>query len=146
MLKVDKIEVHYARVPALYEVTFEVNKGELVSIVGANGAGKSTSLKAVVGAVTPLSGKIEFDGIDITGEKCAKIVRRGVTYVPEARHIFGPLTVQENLLLGAFTTESNEEIEEGLDHVYKLFPILKDRRNQKGETLSGGEQQMLAIG
>ncbi len=146
MLKVDKIKVHYGGIPALHEVTFEVGKGEVVAMVGANGAGKSTALKAIVGAVSPVSGKIEFDGIDITGENSAKIVRRGITYVPEARHIFGPLTVEENLLLGAFTADSEEEIEEGLDHVYELFPILKDRRKQKGETLSGGEQQMLAIG
>ncbi|MCK4783006.1 MAG: ABC transporter ATP-binding protein [Desulfobacteraceae bacterium] len=146
MLKVDKIKVHYGGILALHEVTFEVGEGEVVAMVGANGAGKSTALKAIVGAVSPVSGKIEFDGIDITGENSAKIVRRGVTYVPEGRHIFGPLTVEENLLLGAFTTDSKEEIEEGLDHVYELFPILKDRRKQKGETLSGGEQQMLAIG
>lgn len=146
MLKVDKIKVHYGGIIALHEVTFEVKEGEVVAMVGANGAGKSTSLKAIVGAVSPVSGKIEFDGRDITGEKSAKIVRRGITYVPEARHIFGPLTVEENLLLGAFTTDSKQEIEEGLDHVYKLFPILKDRSKQRGETLSGGEQQMLAIG
>jgi branched-chain amino acid transport system ATP-binding protein len=146
MLKVDKIKVQYGGIIALHEVTFEVKEGELVSIVGANGAGKSTSLKAVVGAVTPVSGKIEFDGTDITSENCARVVRRGITYVPEARHIFGPLTVHENLLLGAYTTDSEEETEERLEHVYKLFPILKDRHNQKGETLSGGEQQMLAIG
>jgi branched-chain amino acid transport system ATP-binding protein len=138
--------VRYGGIVALHEVTFEVNRGELVAIVGANGAGKSTSLKAIVGAVSPVSGRIEFDGVDITGEKSAKIVRRGITYVPEARHIFGPLTVHENLLLGAYITDSEEEIQEGLRDVYKLFPILKDRRNQKGETLSGGEQQMLAIG
>ena len=146
MLRVDKIKVHYGGIVALHEVTFEVGKGELVAIVGANGAGKSTSLKAIVGAVSPVSGKIEFEGIDITGEKSAKIVRRGIIYVPEARHIFGPLTVEENLLLGAYTTDSQEEIEESSKYVYKLFPILKDRCNQKGETLSGGEQQMLAIG
>ena len=146
MLKVDKIKVHYGGILALHEATFEVGEGEVVAMVGANGAGKSTALKAIVGAVSPVSGKIEFDGIDITGENSAKIVRRGITYVPEARHIFGPLTVEENLLLGAFTADSEEEIEEGLDHVYELFPILKDRRKQKGETLSGGEQQMLAIG
>ena len=146
MLKVDKIRVHYGGIVALHEVTFEVEQGELVAIVGANGAGKSTSLKAIVGAVSPVSGKIEFDGLDITGEKSAKIVRRGITYVPEARHIFGPLTVHENLLLGAYTTDSEEETEERLEHVYELFPILRDRSKQRGETLSGGEQQMLAIG
>jgi len=146
MLKVDKIRVHYGGIVALHEVTFEVEQGELVAIVGANGAGKSTSLKAIVGAVSPVSGKIEFDGLDITGEKSAKIVRRGITYVPEARHIFGPLTVHENLLLGAYTTDSEQETEERLEHVYELFPILRDRSKQRGETLSGGEQQMLAIG
>jgi len=124
MLKVDKIRVHYGGIVALHEVTFEVEQGELVAIVGANGAGKSTSLKAIVGAVSPVSGKIEFDGLDITGEKSAKIVRRGITYVPEARHIFGPLTVHENLLLGAYTTDSEQETEERLEHVYELFPIL----------------------
>jgi branched-chain amino acid transport system ATP-binding protein len=146
MLRVDRIKVQYGRIPALHEVTFEINKGELVSIVGANGAGKSTVLKAIVGAVSPVSGKMEFDGIDITKENCARIVRRGITYVPEARHIFGPLTVHENLLLGAYTTSSQKEAEERLENVYGLFPILKDRSKQRGETLSGGEQQMLAIG
>jgi len=146
MLRVDKIKVHYGRIPALHEATFEVKKGELVAIVGANGAGKSTALKAIVGAVSPVSGKMEFEGIDITKENCARIVRRGITYVPEARHIFGPLTVHENLLLGAYTTSSQKEAEERLEHVYELFPILKDRSKQRGETLSGGEQQMLAIG
>ncbi len=146
MLKVDKIKVHYGGIVALHEATFDVKKGELVAMVGANGAGKSTSLKAIVGAVSPVSGKIEFDGTDITRENSARIVRRGITYVPEARHIFGPLTVEENLLLGAYTADSQAEIAERSDYVYKLFPILKDRRKQLGETLSGGEQQMLAIG
>jgi branched-chain amino acid transport system ATP-binding protein len=146
MLKVDKIRVHYGGIVALHEVTFEVNRGELVAIVGSNGAGKSTSLKAIVGAVSPVSGRIELDGRDITGQNSAKIVRMGVTYVPEGRHIFGPLTVHENLLLGAYTADSDEEIQDRLEHVYKLFPILKDRSKQRGETLSGGEQQMLAIG
>jgi branched-chain amino acid transport system ATP-binding protein len=95
MLKVNKIKVQYGGIVALHEVTFEVKKGELVAMVGANGAGKSTSLKAIVGAVSPVSGKIEFDGIDITREKSPKIIRRRITYVPEARHIFGPLTVEE---------------------------------------------------
>jgi branched-chain amino acid transport system ATP-binding protein len=137
MLKVDKIKVNYGGIVALHEATFEVKKGELVAIVGANGAGKSTSLKAIVGAVSPLSGKIEFDGRDITGDKSASIVRMGITYVPEARHIFGPLTVHENLLLGAYTADSEGEVEECLEHVYRMFPILKDRSKQRGETLSG---------
>lgn len=146
MLRVNRIKVHYGGIPALHEVTFEVREGELVAIVGANGAGKSTTLKSIVGALRPVSGDIEFNGIDITGKNSAKIVRLGIVYVPEARHIFGPLTVEENLLLGAFTTDSEKEVKEHLDHVYNLFPILKERHKQKGETLSGGEQQMLAIG
>jgi len=146
MLKVNKIKVHYGGIPALHEVTFGVGKGELVAIVGSNGAGKSTTLKAVVGALCPVSGNIEFNGMDITGKNSAEIVRFGITYVPEGRHIFGPLTVEENLLLGAFTTDSEEALQKGLEYVYELFPILKERHHQKGQTLSGGEQQMLAIG
>ena len=146
MLKVSQIKVNYGGIPALHEVTFEVKEGELVSIVGANGAGKSTALKTIVGALVPGSGRIEFNGLDITGKNSAEIVRLGITYVPEARHIFGPLTVEENLLLGAFTLSSKEQAERGLEYVYRLFSILKERRRQQGGTLSGGEQQMLAIG
>ena len=146
MLKVNKIKVHYGGIPALHEVSFEVEEGELIAIVGANGAGKTTTLKTVVGALGPVSGNIEFEGIDITGKNTAEVVRLGITYVPEGRHIFGPLTVEENLLLGAFTTSAKGEIEEIMNYVFHLFPLLKERYNQKGETLSGGEQQMLAIG
>jgi len=146
MLKVNKIEVHYGGVPALHEVSFEVGKGELVAIVGANGAGKTTTLKTVVGALSPVSGSIEFEGVDITQKNTAEVVQLGITYVPEGRLIFGPLTVEENLLLGAFTTRTKEEIEERMDYVHHLFPILKERYKQRGGTLSGGEQQMLAIG
>jgi branched-chain amino acid transport system ATP-binding protein len=146
MLKVNKINVRYGSIPALHEVSFEVERGELVSIVGANGAGKTTALKTVVGALSPASGDIEFEGGDITGKNPAEVVRLGITYVPEGRHIFGPLTVEENLLLGAFTADKKGEIGERMEYVYNLFPILKERYRQKGETLSGGEQQMLAIG
>jgi len=146
MLKVHNIRVLYGGIPALHEVFFEVGKGELVSLVGANGAGKTTTLKTVVGVLSPASGRIEFEGKDITGKNSAEIVRSGITYVPEGRHIFGPLTVEENLLLGAFTTRTRGEIPERMDYVYGLFPTLKDRHRQRGETLSGGEQQMLAIG
>jgi branched-chain amino acid transport system ATP-binding protein len=146
MLKVNKIKVHYGGIPALHEVSFEVEEGELIAIVGANGAGKTTTLKTVVGALGPVSGNIEFEGIDITGKNTAEVVQLGITYVPEGRHIFGPLTVEENLLLGAFTTSAKGEIEEIMNYVFHLFPLLKERYNQKGGTLSGGEQQMLAIG
>jgi len=111
MLKVNKIEVHYGGVPALHEVSFEIGKGELVAIVGANVAGKTTTLTTVVGALSLVAGSIEFEEIDITEKNTAEIVRLGITYVPEGRHIFGPLTVGENLLLGAFTTSTKEEIE-----------------------------------
>ncbi|MGQ9508955.1 MAG: ABC transporter ATP-binding protein [Thermodesulfobacteriota bacterium] len=146
MLRVERIRVLYEGIPALQEVTLEVRKGELVAMVGANGAGKSTSLKAIIGTIKPSSGKIEFNQRDITRSSTAEIVRMGIVYIPEARHIFGPLTVEENLLLGAFTSDSEKEVREHLDYVYQLFPILKERRKQKGETLSGGQQQMLAIG
>lgn len=146
MLKVDNIQVHYEGIPALHEVTLEVNQGELVAMVGANGAGKSTTLKAIMGVSPPISGRIFFNGREITREETSRIVRMGLVYVPESRRIFGPLTVEENLLLGAFTSDSEEEVRAHLEHVYQLFPRLKERRKQRGETLSGGEQQMLAIG
>lgn len=146
MLKVDKIEVHYGGIPVLHEVSFEIGEGELVAIVGANGAGKSTTLKTVVGALNPVSGSIALEGVDITGKSTAEVVRLGITYVPEGRHVFGPLTVEENLLLGAFISSTKEETIERMDYVYHLFPILKERYKQKSGTLSGGEQQMLAIG
>src|SRR4030042_6735890 len=133
MLKVDKIKVHYEGIPALHEVTLEGHQGELVARGGANGAGKSTALKAIVGAVSPVSGNILFNGKDITRQETAKIVRLGVVYVPESRRIFGPLPVEENLLLGAFTTDSEKEVREHLDHVYQLFPRLKERFRQRGE-------------
>ncbi len=145
MLKVSNLKVNYGAIVALHDVTFEVVEGEVVALVGANGAGKTTALKTIIGALNPVSGKIVFNGVDITGKNCAEIVQLGITYVPEGRHIFGPLTVEENLFLGAFMAKSKAEIEVKLDYVYKLFPILKERRKQKGETLSGGEQQMLAI-
>jgi len=146
MLRVNQIKVHYGGIPALHEVSFEVREGELVAMVGANGSGKSTVLKTIVGAISPVKGRIEFNQKEITGRPTPEIVRMGIVYIPEARHIFGPLSVEENLLLGAFTTDSEKEVEDRLNYVYQLFPILKERRRQKGETLSGGEQQMLAIG
>jgi branched-chain amino acid transport system ATP-binding protein len=146
MLKVDRLKVQYGGIPALHEISFEVEKGELVSLVGSNGAGKSSTLKTIIGALSPVAGDIEFEGMDVKGKKIAEIVRLGITYVPEGRHIFGPLTVEENLLLGAFTASNKGEIEERMGYVFGLFPILKDRHRQRGETLSGGEQQMLAIG
>jgi branched-chain amino acid transport system ATP-binding protein len=146
MLKVEKIEVRYSGVPVIHDVSFSVKRGELISIVGANGAGKTTVLKTVAGTLHPTKGSIEFENEDISDSSTVKIVRRGITYVPEERRIFGPLSVEENLKLGAYIVDDREEIEKKLDYVYGLFPILKDRHKQLGGTLSGGEQQMLAIG
>ncbi len=146
MLKVERIEVRYSSVPVIHDVSFHVNGGELISIVGANGSGKTTLLKTVAGTLHPTKGSIEFENEDISGSPTVEIVRRGITYVPEERRIFGPLSVEENLRLGAYVVDDREEIEKYLDYVYGLFPILKTRWKQLGGTLSGGEQQMLAIG
>ena len=146
MLKVEKIEVRYSGVPVIHDVSFSVNVGELISIVGANGSGKTTLLKTIAGTLHPTKGSIEFENDDISRSSTVEIVRKGITYVPEERRIFGPLSVEENLKLGAYTVNDREETENNLEYVYGLFPILKARRKQLGETLSGGEQQMLAIG
>jgi branched-chain amino acid transport system ATP-binding protein len=146
MLKVEKIEVRYSSVPVIHDVSFSVNAGELISIVGANGSGKTTLLKTIAGTLHPTKGSIEFENNDISKSSSVEIVRKGITYVPEERRIFGPLSVEENLKLGAYIVKDREIIENNLEYVYSLFPILKARRKQLGETLSGGEQQMLAIG
>ena len=146
MLKVEKIEVRYSGVPVIHDVSFNVNVGELISIIGANGSGKTTLLKTVAGTIHPTKGCIEFENKDISRSSTVEIVKKGITYVPEERRIFGPLSVEENLELGAYILNDKEETEKHLDYVYGLFPILKSRRKQLGETLSGGEQQMLAIG
>jgi branched-chain amino acid transport system ATP-binding protein len=146
MLKVENIEVRYSGVPVIHDVSLDVNAGELISVVGANGSGKTTLLKTISGTLHPTKGSIEFDSADISRSSTVDIVRRGITYVPEERRIFGPLSVEENLRLGAYILNDNEAIEKSIDYVYGLFPILKARQKQKGGTLSGGEQQMLAIG
>ncbi len=146
MLKVSEIEVRYSGVPVIHNVSLEVNQGELVSVVGANGAGKSTLLKTIAGSLHPSKGSIQFEKDEISHFSTADIVRKGVTYVPEARLIFGPLTVHENLELGAYILEDVQAVQKNLDYVYHLFPRLAERRLQQGGTLSGGEQQMLAIG
>jgi len=146
MLKIEKIEVRYNGVPVIHDVSLHVNTGELISVIGANGAGKTTLLKTVAGTLHPTKGSIKFENEDISRSSTADIVKKGVTYVPEERRIFSPLSVEENLKLGAYTVNDKEEIEKHLDYVYNLFPILKERRKQSGGTLSGGQQQMLAIG
>jgi branched-chain amino acid transport system ATP-binding protein len=146
MLRVSDIEVRYSGVPIIQKVSLEVKPGELVSVVGSNGAGKSTLLKTLAGALHPAKGAIFFENQEITRLSTPDVVRRGITYVPEARSIFGPLTVEENLGLGAYVIEDSKEVKKTEGFVYSLFPRLAERRLQLGGTLSGGEQQMLAIG
>jgi branched-chain amino acid transport system ATP-binding protein len=146
MLKVSEIEVRYSGVPVIHDVSIEVNPRELVSVVGSNGSGKSTLLKTIAGALHPSRGSIQFENIEISHLSTAEVVRKGITYVPEARLIFGPLSVEENLELGAYILRNDEETQKNLEFVYHLFPRLAERKKQAGGTLSGGEQQMLAIG
>ena len=146
LLQVDNIEVYYGVIKALKGVSFEVNKGEIVALIGANGAGKTTILHTVTGLLKPKTGKIIFKDDDITKIPAHKIVTMGMAHVPEGRRIFSQLSVLDNIKLGAFTRKDKEEIEETLNYVYERFPRLKERKSQIAGTLSGGEQQMLAMG
>ena len=146
MLKVDNLSVHYGMIQAVRDVSFEVNEGEVVSLIGANGAGKTTILRTLSGLVRPSSGKIEFLGQEIQKMPAQKIVASGLSQVPEGRHIFAGLTVSENLQMGAFGLKDKQVASDQLAVVYDRFPVLKERRNQDAATLSGGEQQMLAMG
>jgi branched-chain amino acid transport system ATP-binding protein len=145
MLEVKKISVSYLGVPVIREVSFKVEEGQMVSIVGSNGAGKSTILKTISGLLRPLSGEITFQGKRIDTLPAYEITAAGISHIPEGRKIFGKLSVLDNLLVGAHTRNSKLEVHQSLGEIYKLFPILKEREDQRGETLSGGEQQMLAI-
>lgn len=145
MLEVKKICVSYLGVPVIREVSFKVEKGRMVSIVGSNGAGKSTILKTISGLLRPLTGEIRFQGQRIDTLPPFQITALGLSHIPEGRKIFSKLTVMDNLLVGAHTRRSNLEVQQSLGEIYQLFPILDERKNQRGETLSGGEQQMLAI-
>ena len=146
ILTIEKLNVYYGNLHALREISLQVGAGEIVSLVGANGAGKTTTLKAVSGVIPARSGRIVFNGKDVTGMKQHKIARMGISHVPEGRGIFANMTVRENLDMGAYTRRSAREVSESLDRVYALFPRLAERSRQLGGTLSGGEQQMLAIG
>ena len=146
MLQVTDLKVNYGVIQAIKGVSFEGNEGEVIALIGANGAGKTTILHTVTGLIAPKSGKIEFEGKDITKMPAHKIVTLGMAHVPEGRRVFADLSVYENLLMGAFTRKDKDEIAKTLEMVYKRFPRLRERKNQVAGTLSGGEQQMLAMG
>ena len=145
MLKVEGVNVYYGSIHAIKGVSFEVNQGEIVTLIGANGAGKSTTLNTVSGLLKPKSGTIEFEGKSVVGVPAHKILREGMALCPEGRRIFSQLTVEENLQMGAYT-RPNSEIADSIADIYDRFPRLKERYKQVAGTLSGGEQQMLAMG
>ncbi|HZU16198.1 MAG TPA: ABC transporter ATP-binding protein [Candidatus Dormibacteraeota bacterium] len=146
LLEIERIDASYGHVRALRGVSLRVEQGEIVALIGSNGAGKTTTLRTVSGLVRPSGGRILFDGRDITRTRPSDIVKLGIGHAPEGRRLFSRLTVQDNLLLGAFTRRDRAGIEEDLERVYALFPRVRERRTQIAGTLSGGEQQMLAVG
>lgn len=145
MLRLENIQSSYGSILALKDVSLEINEGEIITLIGANGAGKSTTLMTISGVVPCKSGRITYNQQEIQGSAPEDIVKLGICQVPEGRHIFPQLTVQENLDMGAFLRNDKKEIKQDLEYVYSLFPILSERRRQDGGTLSGGEQQMLAM-
>lgn len=146
LLEVEDLNVYYGAIHALQGVSFNVNEGEIVTLIGANGAGKSTTLRTISGLLRSRTGHIRFKDTDISMMPAQEIVKLGISHVPEGRKIFSPLTVKENLQMGAYTRKDPEEIQRSMDRVFSSFPRLKERINQLGGTLSGGEQQMLATG
>lgn len=146
MLKVTDLQVYYGVIQALKGISFEVNEGEVIAFIGANGAGKTTILHTVTGLINQKAGKIEFEGKDISHTPAYKIVAEGMAHVPEGRRVFAELSVYDNLMMGAYTRKDKKEIAETLAMVYKRFPRLEERKKQMAGTLSGGEQQMLAMG
>ena len=146
MLEIKDLEVHYGVIKAIKGISFEVNQGEVIALIGANGAGKTTILHTVTGLINGTAGNITFNDTDITKMPAHKIVSLGMAHVPEGRRVFSQLTVLQNLKMGAYTRKDKKEIEDTLQMVYKRFPRLEERKNQVAGTLSGGEQQMLAMG
>ncbi len=146
MLEVNNLSVYYGVICALKGISFEVNEGEIVTLIGANGAGKTTTMQSIVGLIPARTGTVTFNGTDITKTPCHKIVHLGMTQVPEGRRIFQELTVYENLLMGSYSIKDTSGFKNDLDSVYTRFPRLAERKNQIAGTLSGGEQQMLAMG
>ena len=146
MLEVKDLQVYYGVIQALKGISFHVNQGEVIALIGANGVGKTTTLQTLTGILSPKSGSIVFEGKDLTRTPAHKIVEMGMAHVPEGRRVFADMSVYENLLLGAYTRKDKAEIAESLASVYKRFPRLEERKGQRAGTLSGGEQQMLAMG
>ncbi len=146
LLEVKDLQVYYGVIQALKGINFEVNEGEIVTLIGANGAGKTTTMQSIMGLIPAASGSIIYDGQDITKTPCHKIVHLGMTQVPEGRRVFQELTVYENLLMGAYSIKDKKQIKEDVEEIYEWFPRLKERKSQVAGTLSGGEQQMLAMG
>lgn len=146
LLEVKDLQVYYGVIQALKGVSFEVNEGEIVTLIGANGAGKTTTMQSIIGLIPSRHGSVTFDGKDITKTPCHKIVQLGMTQVPEGRRIFQELTVYENLLMGGFSQKDKSVIKKDIDAIYQRFPRLAERSSQIAGTLSGGEQQMLAMG
>ncbi len=145
MLNVENINVHYGAIHALKDVSFQLEQNEIVALIGANGAGKSTSMNTISGLLHPTSGRIMFEGEDISQVPPQEIVRKGIIQVPEGRRIFASMSVWENLEMGAYASSNRTEVKSRMESMFERFPRLKERRNQSGGTLSGGEQQMLAI-
>lgn len=146
LLEVKGLEVYYGVIQALKGIDFEVNEGEIVTLIGANGAGKTTTMQSVIGLIPPKAGTVSFEGKEITHLHCHKIVSLGMSQVPEGRRIFQELTVYQNLLMGAYIQKDKKAIKEDIKKIYERFPRLEERKNQIAGTLSGGEQQMLAMG
>jgi branched-chain amino acid transport system ATP-binding protein len=146
MLEIKHLAVSYGEIAALRDVSLTINQGEIVTLIGGNGAGKTTTLKTISGLLTPDAGSIRFEGQSIAGLSPDRIVALGIAQVPEGRHVFPRLSVENNLLVGAYLVRDNTAIRDMLEQIYAMFPLLKERRRQLGETLSGGEQQMLALG
>ena len=146
LLEVKDLQVYYGVIQALKGISFEVNEGEIVTLIGANGAGKTTTMQSIIGLIPSRSGSVIFDGQDITKTPCHKIVRSGLAQVPEGRRIFQELSVYDNLLMGGFAQKDKSGLKKDIEAIYERFPRLAERRNQIAGTLSGGEQQMLAMG
>ncbi len=146
MLEIRDLEVYYGMIQAIKGISFDVNEGEVIALIGANGAGKTTILHTITGLLNAKSGKVTFNGTDITKVPGHKIVSMGMAHVPEGRRVFAQLSVYQNLMMGAYTRKDKQEISETLENVYHRFPRLEERKNQMAGTLSGGEQQMLAMG